>query len=1858
MTQIENQDIFTASSGGTTRFTIANNGDLTTVGDFAVNGGDITTNSTTASLFNTTATTINFGGGATTALNLGSSTANTVNVPSLSASSAVYTDGSKNLTSTAPTSGTIGYWQRSSTTISPATSGDSITTSGNIYTTGAGEITSAGLLTASGGVTSSGTVAVNAAGGITTNQTTFPLLNTTATTINFGGGATTSLNIGSGVASTVNVPSLTASRFVLTDGSKNIISSGLSSVLSNTLTDETGSGGVAVFNSSPVITTALNTSSSTFSLLNTTATTINFGGAVNAGGINFAGGSGSTGCTIDGTNGNLTCSGQISGATIDTAFTAGSVVFAGASGVLTEDNSGLFYNDTNNLLGVGTASPISELHVTRPLSSGATGKALAIFNQIENQDILTASAGGTTRFSVTNAGGIELSGGYGTLGQCLMSGGITGATATWGDCSSGGGAGTWVINDTDGTISPINDTLDLVIGGTATASAKFLFTNLNTGNPTLKIYDSSSSNFLSLYNDGTDSYVQSNIGDVVIGTGTGDVNIEDAILNRSTNNDGSLTVGDKLLVQYAENNLALAVFDNTGTGDILTASSGGTTRFTIANNGDLTTVGDFAVNGGDITTNSTTASLFNTTATTINFGGGATTALNLGSSTANTVNVPSLSASSAVYTDGSKNLTSTAPTSGTIGYWQRSSTTISPATSGDSITTSGNIYTTGAGEITSAGLLTASGGVTSSGTVAVNAAGGITTNQTTFPLLNTTATTINFGGGATTSLNIGSGVASTVNVPSLTASRFVLTDGSKNIISSGLSSVLSNTLTDETGSGGVAVFNSSPVITTALNTSSSTFSLLNTTATTINFGGGATTALNLGSSTANTVNVPSLSASSAVYTDGSKNLTSTAPTSGTIGYWQRSSTTISPATSGDSITTSGNIYTTGAGEITSAGLLTASGGVTSSGTVAVNAAGGITTNQTTFPLLNTTATTINFGGGATTSLNIGSGVASTVNVPSLTASRFVLTDGSKNIISSGLSSVLSNTLTDETGSGGVAVFNSSPVITTALNTSSSTFSLLNTTATTINFGGAVNAGGINFAGGSGSTGCTIDGTNGNLTCSGQISGATIDTAFTAGSVVFAGASGVLTEDNSGLFYNDTNNLLGVGTASPISELHVTRPLSSGATGKALAIFNQIENQDILTASAGGTTRFTVSSAGAIGITSGYGGVGDCLKSGGSSTAAVTWGACGTGGGGAGTWVINDTDGTISPINDTLDLVIGGTATASAKFLFTNLNTGNPTLKIYDSSSSNFLSLYNDGTDSYVQSNIGDVVIGTGTGDVNIEDAILNRSTNNDGSLTVGDKLLVQYAENNLALAVFDNTGTGDILTASASGATLLTLNNSGNLLPGTDDAQDLGSTSLRWQNLYLGPASIHIGSGASDESILSYNTISNQFELDYNGDTTADYIFGSGGLDANSNLITNIGNTSTDFTSGGGLNIAGTLNANGTVALGNGNDVSINSNDWDIDSAGVASGFTGLTSSGTITFGGLSGSGTRVVYAGATGALTTTAPTSGTIGYWQRSSTTISPATSGDSITTSGNIYTTGAGTITSAGLLTGSAGLTVSGGSVSLNNSAGTNTTNIGTGTTTGAVTIGGNSNTLYINTSDWDISTTGVMTGISGITTDGGYTQSGATGNTFSGAVTMTSGFDSNSASTVTGLTIDGNSGTALNISGTSFTTDLNLQNGETIDNDTNGSITFANNASANYDTIALNPGANAGSSRFAGAITTADLSAARTWTFPNASGTVAVSASSPLSISATGDVSCSTCLVTGDAVTSVSGTANQITATGTTAVTLSIPSTFIAPGTIEAQGTGTALTLSGAATTAINISNTGVTTDIKSSKWRDYR
>jgi hypothetical protein len=83
-----------------------------------------------------------------------------------------------------------------------------------------------------------------------------------------------------------------------------------------------------------------------------------------------------------------------------TAFTTGSVVFAGASGTYTQDNTNFFWNDTNNRLGIGTASPSYALDVTgvARLGSGVTQAAPSATDIPSTSHTMLSGTGGNGLF--------------------------------------------------------------------------------------------------------------------------------------------------------------------------------------------------------------------------------------------------------------------------------------------------------------------------------------------------------------------------------------------------------------------------------------------------------------------------------------------------------------------------------------------------------------------------------------------------------------------------------------------------------------------------------------------------------------------------------------------------------------------------------------------------------------------------------------------------------------------------------------------------------------------------------------------------------------------------------------------------------------------------------------------------------------------------------------------------------------------------------------------------------------------------------------------------------------------------------------------------------------------------------------------------------------------------------------------------------------------------------------------------------------------------------------------------------------------------------------------------------------------
>jgi len=100
-----------------------------------------------------------------------------------------------------------------------------------------------------------------------------------------------------------------------------------------------------------------------------------------------------------------------------TSATAGSVLFAGAAGVLAQKNAQLFWDDTNNRLGIGTTSPSQKLDVVGSISipttiSSTTGVIYKGVNRFIH-NFAKAGSDGSNTFVGVNAGNFTMGTGAG-----------------------------------------------------------------------------------------------------------------------------------------------------------------------------------------------------------------------------------------------------------------------------------------------------------------------------------------------------------------------------------------------------------------------------------------------------------------------------------------------------------------------------------------------------------------------------------------------------------------------------------------------------------------------------------------------------------------------------------------------------------------------------------------------------------------------------------------------------------------------------------------------------------------------------------------------------------------------------------------------------------------------------------------------------------------------------------------------------------------------------------------------------------------------------------------------------------------------------------------------------------------------------------------------------------------------------------------------------------------------------------------------------------------------------------------------------------------------------------------------------
>lgn len=234
--------------------------------------------------------------------------------------------------------------------------------------------------------------------------------------------------------------------------------------------------------------------------------------------------------------------------------------------------------------------------------------------------------------------------------------------------------------------------------------------------------------------------------------------------------------------------------------------------------------------------------------------------------------------------------------------------------------------------------------------------------------------------------------------------------------------------------------------------------------------------------------------------------------------------------------------------------------------------------------------------------------------------------------------------------------------------------------------------------------------------------------------------------------------------------------------------------------------------------------------------------------------------------------------------------------------------------------------------------------------------------------------------------------------------------------------------GADDDASLENLTIqfggTNTESIGWNAGTTnfdiSDDVNITGGVTTSAGASLSGGTVNVNSSSNNATNI-NTGTSTGAVSIGGGSGtVAIDSTSWDISSAGVASGFTGVTSTGTVNF---SGSGAfrmrettdqTAENCATVGELILDTDSStiyqctatGTPGTWTSTAAGSTPDFEAVYTQDADKVLTTSNGAFT---INTGTNTFAVTSGITNINDSNGTATTNIGTGTTTGTVTIGG---------------------------------------------------------------------------------------------------------------------------------------------------------------------------------------------------------------------------------------------------------
>lgn len=238
--------------------------------------------------------------------------------------------------------------------------------------------------------------------------------------------------------------------------------------------------------------------------------------------------------------------------------------------------------DSNGNVGIGLSTSPEGKFVISSSGQTAIGKALAIFDQYENQDIFTASSSGVTKFTINSSGNVGIGNSSPLFPLDIVQ--PAGGRFFFGGTSLAGGTGGSALQASrfsrTGYEMRFGETIgnDAVIGGNASDA----YFGALQGNRQVDIANMASS-------PNAPIIIAGNPGGGTPGSSYY-VDIQQALKNSTTNNTGALYVNDSFKVSntgVTALGKAAGIFDQYESQDILTASASGTTKFIIANNGDL-----------------------------------------------------------------------------------------------------------------------------------------------------------------------------------------------------------------------------------------------------------------------------------------------------------------------------------------------------------------------------------------------------------------------------------------------------------------------------------------------------------------------------------------------------------------------------------------------------------------------------------------------------------------------------------------------------------------------------------------------------------------------------------------------------------------------------------------------------------------------------------------------------------------------------------------------------------------------------------------------------------------------------------------------------------------------------------------------------------------------------------------------------------------------------------------------------------------------------------------------------------------------------------------------------------------------